>query len=304
MTIVEANAYITDYYLAESHSEDDKFLFVEALHVLIEANHDPNDMHNLACFYAEEREFDLQLKYLEMAADMNFFVSYESLGYHWYYGQSGIVDYEKAFYYFSKGAQSRDDYLRIGCEYKIADMYRYGYYVEKDEQKYRDMIERLYDEISHPDRLCTIIPMEFISEPSLNVRVAEIRLEQGRHEEAVILLKQARLQFAEYIRKNPSWWGNIEEMETVVMMLHENSIDWEENIDLYDLFWIAGEERSLTFRYKNIRFKAECMTEEGRVVIRFNNQWYGDIQDFYEKAKIGGRPVTALYDDLSGYEIA
>ena len=36
MTVEEARGYVTDYYLAETHSDEDKFSFVEALHVLIE----------------------------------------------------------------------------------------------------------------------------------------------------------------------------------------------------------------------------------------------------------------------------
>jgi TPR repeat protein len=116
VTVEEARGYVTDYYVSETHSDEDKFSFVEALHFLIEERNDPNDMHNLAWFYAEERAFDLQLKYLEMAAKQEFFPAYEGLGYYWYYGHGGTVDYEKAFHYFSKGAGSKDDYLRIGCE--------------------------------------------------------------------------------------------------------------------------------------------------------------------------------------------
>ena len=85
MTVEEARCYVTDYYLSETHSDEDKFSFVEALHFLIEERNDPNDMHNLAWFYAEERAFDLQLKYLEMAAKQEFFPAYEGLGYYWYY---------------------------------------------------------------------------------------------------------------------------------------------------------------------------------------------------------------------------
>ena len=304
MTVEEARGYVTDYYLSETHSDEDKFSFVEALHFLIEERNDPNDMHNLAWFYAEERAFDLQLKYLEMAAKQEFFPAYEGLGYYWYYGHGGTVDYEKAFHYFSKGAGSKDDYLRIGCECKLADMYHYGYYVGKDEARYKGIIERLFLEMSNPEDLRTVVDMEFICEPSLDVRVAEIRLEQGRHAEAVKLLRRARVIFAEYLRSNPSWWGNIEEIENVVMRLHENSIDWEDGIDLYDLFWLAREGLSMSFCYQKCRFKVECLEDEGGIAIRFNNRWYRDTRDFFEKAKIGGRPLTALYNDLNRYRIA
>jgi hypothetical protein len=183
-------------------------------------------------------------------------------------------------------------------------MYHYGYYVGKDEARYKGIIERLFLEMSHPEDLRTVVDMEFICEPSLDVRVAEIRLEQGRHAEAVKLLRRARAIFAEYLRSNPSWWGNIEEIENVVMRLHENSIDWEDGIDLYELFWLAREGLSMSFCYQKCRFKVECLEDEGGIAIRFNNRWYRDTRDFFEKAKIGGRPLTALYNDLNRYRIA
>ena len=88
------------------------------------------------------------------------------------------------------------------------------------------------------------------------------------------------------------------------MRLHENSIDWEDGIDLYDLFWLAREGLSMSFCYQKCRFKVECLEDEGGIAIRFNNRWYRDTRDFFEKAKIGGRPLTALYNDLNRYRIA
>ena len=304
MTIYEAREIINDFYLSESHTEEEKFLFEEAHHFLIDALHNPNDMHNLAWHYAEEREFDLYLKYLEMAAEYRFGPSFESLGYLWYYGQTGTVDYEKAFYYFSKGAESDDDYLRISCEYKIADMYKNGYFVDKDEEKYRSMIERLYEEVSHPENLDTIIPMEFYPDPALSYRVAEIRIAQGKLLEAKKLLQEARIQFAEYLRANPSWWGNIEEMESVVTLMHENAFDTDSKMDLYDIFWLAKKEGKVSFNYFGQHFTVDFILEDGSVVIKFEDKWYRDVNSFFEKATIGGRPITALYDELTDFKFA
>ena len=302
MTVHEAKEIINDYYLSESHTEEEEFVFEEAQHFLIDAMHDPNDMHNLAWHYAEERKFDLYLKYLEMAAEYQFYPSYESLGYLWYYGQTGTVDYEKAFYYFNLGAGSKDDYIRISCEYKIADMYRYGYFVEKDEEKYRTIIERLFEEVSHPEDLNTIISMEFYPEPALSYRVAEIRIAQGKMQEAKRLLQEARTQFAIYLQSNPSWWGNIEEMESVVMLMHENAFYADRKPDLYDIFWLAKSEGKLSFNYLGQRFTVHFVAEDGGIVIKFEDKWYRDANSFLEKAMIGGRPVTALYNKLTEYK--
>ena len=94
MTRSEANRYISDYYYNNNPSEDDKFLFVEAHRFLIDTYHDPRDMHNLAFFYLEQRRHDLEQKYLEMAAEYKYPPALEDLGYIWYYGQNGEVDYK------------------------------------------------------------------------------------------------------------------------------------------------------------------------------------------------------------------
>lgn len=53
----------------------------------------------------------------------------ENLGYCYYYGRTGKVDYKKAYHYFVKGALVN----RLNSLYKIGDMYKNGCYVDKDE---------------------------------------------------------------------------------------------------------------------------------------------------------------------------
>ena len=53
----------------------------------------------------------------------------------WYYGRTGTVDYEKAFRYFSMAGHNPV------AEYKLADMYHNGYFVEKDDVKYKEIIQ-------------------------------------------------------------------------------------------------------------------------------------------------------------------
>ena len=97
MTHAEAMKYISDYYRNDNPGDDDRFLFEEAQRYLIETRHDPRDMHNLAFFYLEQRRHDLEQKYLEMAAEYKYPPALEELGYIWYYGQNGKVDYTDQF---------------------------------------------------------------------------------------------------------------------------------------------------------------------------------------------------------------
>lgn len=95
--------------------------------------------HDAICDYGSlyytgrigEQNYEKAVYYYTMAAKIGNRQAQENLGYCYYYGRTGIVDYEKAFHYFVKGAL--DNHL-ISL-YKIGDMYKNGYYVEKDENE-------------------------------------------------------------------------------------------------------------------------------------------------------------------------
>lgn len=78
-----------------------------------------------------EQNFSRAMELYHKAAANGSRQAQENLGYCYYYGRDGEVDYEKAFHYFALGAF--DGHL-ISL-YKIGDMYRNGYYVEKNEQE-------------------------------------------------------------------------------------------------------------------------------------------------------------------------
>lgn len=57
-------------------------------------------------------------------------IAINNLGYCYYYGHGVEIDYGKAFELFTRGAIL---YRCPNCLYKLADMYRYGYFVSQDE---------------------------------------------------------------------------------------------------------------------------------------------------------------------------
>lgn len=147
MTNAMALKELQDYYDTDNPTEDDEFRFTEALGYLIDQTKDPKYMYELGWFYCSKKRFDLEIRYLEMAAEYGFIPAMEELGYMWYYGQHGQKDYDKAFYYFSKGAAHDESNGGLWCKYKLADMYSFGCAVEKDEDKYREMIEEAYEQV-------------------------------------------------------------------------------------------------------------------------------------------------------------
>ena len=102
MTVQEAKNICEEYYYNTRPGDEDSFLYTEALRYLIEETKDSDYMVELGAYCYESRQFDLALKYYEMAADQNNIFAISNLGYIWYYGRTGEKDYEKAFCYFNK----------------------------------------------------------------------------------------------------------------------------------------------------------------------------------------------------------
>jgi TPR repeat protein len=131
MTVTEAHRIIDDFYGLSNASEEDVFIFTEALNYLIQEKNDPHAMMELGGWYYGKRQFDLALKYYEMAEPFGLDIADECLGYIWYYGRTGETDYDKAFFYFSKSAEQG----HLKSKIKVADMYKNGYAVEKNYPK-------------------------------------------------------------------------------------------------------------------------------------------------------------------------
>lgn len=194
MTIKEAERICGQYYRNSNPSEEDEFLYTEALDFLISTTKDPERMNELGGFYYGKRKFDLALKYYEKAAAAGNLYATSNLGYIWYYGRTGQKDYEKAFHYFDKARQMGD----LVSAYKIADMYRNGYFVPKDEAKYRSILEELYPKVKDAYDLEAPLPEVF-------TRLAKIRTEEGKTDEALALYDEARDFLAQRILTPPFW---------------------------------------------------------------------------------------------------
>ena len=116
MEIYEARQIAREYLFKSSITEDEEFMMIEALEYLIAETKDPDYMADLGGYYYEQKDYDLALKYYEMAYSYGHSWAPEELGYIWYYGRTGQHDYEKAFKYYSK--EAKNGYMR--SEMKVA----------------------------------------------------------------------------------------------------------------------------------------------------------------------------------------
>ena len=291
MTIAEARRIEREFYDTPKPTEDDVFLFTEAMDYIIKTTKDPHAMMSLGGYFYDERKFDLALKYYEMAAEYKIDSAYECLGYIWYYGRTGTKDYEKAFNYYKLAKEAGN----IVSAYKLADMYINGYYVEKDYDAYCKIIEELYPKVKDSTYLGDPLPEIF-------TRLARIRTEQGRIKEAVQLYYGAKNFLAQRISYN-AFFGYL----NIMMWLEDDLyklIDFDnENFDLYDLYYLAKTPVKVKFYFNEEEQAWETVEEDGELIIRFNDKWYKTREDFFAKACIDDLPLTHVYDALYGFEV-
>ncbi len=292
MTIKEAEKIVRNFDEGRKFTDEEEFMFIEAMNFLIEERKDPRDMMYLGGYYYEKKHFDLALKYYEMAASYDYDEAYECLGYIWYYGRTGERDYGKAFEYFTKMMNKGN----LVATYKVADMYRNGYYVDKDMDKYRSMIEDLYEKVQH----CRNV---FDPVPEVYTRLARIRTEEGKEEDAVNLYLKAKDWLAQRIRHN-AFFGNLNIMKWLIDDLYK-LIEFDEDFfDFFDIYYLLNTPHKIRFYYEDEEMNLESEMEGDECVVCFNGKWYHSRDDFFKDAATkDGAKLTAIYGDLYGFEV-
>ena len=181
-------------------------------------------------------------------------------------------------------------------KYKLADMYRFGCSVEKDEDKYREMIEDAYEQVKDP---------RFLNDPfpEISLRLAGIRADQGMKDEAIDLLKKAKRFMAERLSVE-AFWGHIEVMGRIVRFLYKLEPYDKEDGDFYDLFYLTEKPGKYTVKRAGKTIEIEVIEEDGEKAIGCNGKWYRSFEDFCQKAETGGDKFTNIYDEFYDVEVA
>ena len=286
-----AKKIVYDFYDIPCPTKEDRFQFCEAMDYIIESEKLPEFITGYGSYFYQQSRFDMALRYYEMAAEMNYVPAYECLGYIWYYGRAGTVDYKKAFECFSFAMERGS----LVAAYKIADMYKNGYYVPKDEKKNIEIVEGVYEKVKDSD---------YLGDPvaSVSLRLARIRKEQGRREEAIDLLLRAK-HFQKSIVNYHSFFGDLKMMEDVVSELY-SMVDFDEkDMDLFDLIYLFRKPASVTFWYKQRQYEIEAVTSDGKTCIRFGGKTYPSMFDLLQKGKIGTVGLPAASRIMYGFEV-
>ena len=292
MTVREAREIVARFDGLDSPpSEEETFLFTEAMSFLIEKERRPADMMRLGGHYYAHRQFDLALKYYEMAAELDHEEADECLGYIWYYGRTGVRDFKKAFEYFSRMMERG----HLVATYKVADMYRNGYYVEKNPAKYKEMIEALYPKVRDARYLHEPLPEVF-------TRLARIRVEEGRKEEAVTLYLHAKDFLAQRLSHN-SFFGDLNIMEWLIDDLYAIREFDPDDFDFYDIYHLLKRPCRVSFRLDDKPLLLESAPEGDECRCAFEGRRYRARRDFFKNAVVDGRLLLSAYNELYGFRI-
>lgn len=294
MTREEAYDIIEAFERNQMPTDEDEFMFTEAMEFLINEDSNPKDMMYLGGWYYEQKKFDLALKYYEMAAAYDYTGAYECLGYIWYYGRTGTVDYKKAFLNYSKAYERGSDV----CAYKLADMYKNGYFVEKDFEKYKEIVESLYRK--YKGREYSFSPYAPI--PEIYMRLAKIKSDAKDIKAALNLYDTAEEFLAERIQKNP-FFGNLNMMKWLKGDVYELRTMDEDNLGLYDLYVLFRKPVKVKIRIRGKNYEAEVSGEGEDRAINFNGKWFRTIDDFFKKASVDDMLLTELYDEVDRIQV-
>ena len=177
--------------------------------------------------------------------------------------------------------------------------------------------KRLRDDKGHflpnPDKTCTHKPSrkpKKQKEDENTVKIRIIKEEQplpekeyeGKLEDAANLYLQAKDVLAERL----SWsdfFGDINIMKWLIEDLYEIIEFDPEYVDLFDLFYVLKQPAKVTFYYDDEKHTIESLIEDGVCVVRFDDKWYRDRDEFFKKARLDERKLTSIHDYLYGFEV-
>lgn len=265
---IEQGKQILDQLLGKAVlDEDETFAFIEVLEYLIRETNDDRYMMTLGGYYYEQKEFDLALKYYNMAASLGNVNAYEGLAYIWYYGRTGTVDYKLAFENYSKAAEKGV----LEAKYKLADMYKNGYYVQKDFDKYRSLIKSLYEQIKDSNLL-------FDPVPEVCMRYGHILKDEGDIQKALELFFHAR-SFFEQRLKYQNFFGTYNNIRWAIESIYELLPVDEEDLTYFDLYAVLKDPVKVHLQYHQKTYCIESVMEEGRIIVSFDHHWFESIKD-------------------------
>ena len=75
--------------------------------------------------------------------------------------------------------------------------------------------------------------------------------------------------------------------------------------DFYDLYYLLKTPHKIVFYYGDLdeQMTLESVMEGEECSVCFNGKWFRSRDDFFAQASVDGIKLTAVYEDLYGFEV-
>ncbi len=153
-----------------------------------------------------------------------------------------------------------------------------AYYVEKDTEKYKQIIEELYPKVKDAQWLNDPLP-------EIYTRLAKIRTEEGDTEEALRLYEEARDFLSARIQNHP-FFGDRNIMKWLIGDVYSLRPFDPEDFSLYDLFYLLQKPAKVRFLFEARSFEVESVEKTGECAVHFDEKWFHTVDDFFAEAQI------------------
>lgn len=310
MNVKEAEQIVIELEKKSVTTEEDEFQLVEALEFMFNETKECRPILYLGGYYYGKKNFDLALKYYDLAAGLGSNEANLYLGYVWYYGRTGERDYKKAYECFDAvrnakvgedtehGQVSKDE--KVEASVKIADMYKNGYYVEQNINEYKKIINKLFKDMKDFDDDHDV----FEKYVEVGLRKAKIFEEEGEIDEALnayfICYRDLSIRLLYNL-----FFEDVNQMGWVIndiyRLIEFDPIDF----NLYDLFYLLKEEHEVKFKVGKKTYTIESKKDNEGMSYRLEDKWYHSINDLILYASIENEslPYLHAYRRLENWEV-
>ena len=107
---------------------------------------------------------------------------------------------------------------------------------------------------------------------------------------------------AQRIRHN-AFFGNLNIMKWLIDDLYELIEFDEEYFDFFNLYYLLRTPHKVSFIYEDNEQSLESVMEGNECTVCFNGKWFHSRDDFFKDGCIGNNKLTAIYDELYGFEV-
>lgn len=343
MTEEQAFAIIRDFY-TRGKPERDEPAFEDACHALIYQMGRMDIAADLGAYYYEKKLYDLAAKYYTLAAEVGIPFAWLGMGYIWYYARLGIRDDQEACRCFIRTLEilsgtridesafwqvntkiklfcPEDLDTYINAAYKLADAYREGRGVEKNEKHYAALIRQLYAMMRH----------SFVAYhmPEVEIRLADITLKAakaGVDENSVVpsdsaedidafsedrsdpvkaaldLLDDARERMAERLSNN-QFFGNFSVMKQIVLKTYELREFNLPAMDLYDLYFVLQRPCKVIFQFDDVQHTIIAARDGSGMAASLDGKWFRFADELLMKGRLDGFSLPEVNKECSNFRI-